>query len=45
MLRDVKDSGQVYEPKTVKTSFTIDCNSRLAYLFAIDLAANDFIWL
>ena len=45
MLRDVKDSGQVYEPKTVKTSFTIDCNSRFAYLFAIDLAANDFIWL
>ena len=45
MLRDVKDSGQVYEPKTVKTSFTIDCNSRFAYLFAIDLAENDFIWL
>lgn len=45
MLRDVKDSGQIYEPKTVKTSFTIDCNSRFAYLFAIDLAANDFIWL
>ncbi len=45
MLRDVKDSGQVYEPKTVKTSFTVNCSSRFAYLFAIDLAANDFIWL
>ena len=45
MLRDVKDSGQVYEPKTVKTSFAIDGNSRFAYLFAIDLNANDFIWL
>jgi len=45
MLRDKKDSGRVFEPKTVKTSFTIDCDSTFAYLFAIDLAANDFIWL
>ena len=45
MIRDVKDSGQVYEPKTVNTSFVIDSNSRFAYLFAIDLNANDFIWL
>ncbi|MCI6730809.1 MAG: hypothetical protein MR487_00560 [Lachnospiraceae bacterium] len=45
MLRDIKDSGEVYEPKTVKTSFTVNCDSRFAYLFAIDLAANDFIWL
>ena len=45
MLRDIEDSGEVFEPKTVKTSFTVDCDSRFAYLFAIDLAANDFIWL
>lgn len=45
MLRDEQNSGQVYEPKTVKTSFPINCISRFAYLFAIDLAANDFIWL
>lgn len=45
MLRDTIDSGEVYEPKTVKSSFTVDCDSTFAYLFAIDLAANDFIWL
>lgn len=45
MARDIKDSGEVFEPKTVKTSFVINCDSRFAYLFAIDLAKNDFIWL
>lgn len=45
MLRDVVDSGEVYEPKTVKSSFTVDCESTFAYLFAIELATNDFIWL
>ena len=45
MLRDIQDSGQVFEPKTVQTSFTIDCESTFAYLFAIDLKSNDFIWL
>lgn len=45
MLRDQQNSGEVFEPKTVKTSFTVDCESTFAYLFAIDLAANDFIWL
>lgn len=45
MLRDKIDSGEVFEPKTVKSSFKIDCDSRFAYLFAIDLKARDFIWL
>lgn len=45
MLRDEKDSGQVYEPKTVKTSFSVNGDSTFAYLFAIDLVANDFIWV
>ena len=45
MLRDIEDSGKVFEPKTVKTSFTVNCGSTFAYLFAIDLEANDFIWL
>lgn len=45
MLRDAMDSGEVFEPKTVKSSFTINCNSTFAYLFAIDLEKNDFIWL
>lgn len=45
MLRDQIDSGEVFEPKTVKSSFTINCESKFAYLFAIDLKTNDFIWL
>ena len=45
MLRDVEDSGEIFEPKTVKSSFTIDCDSTFAYLFGIDLKKNDFIWL
>ena len=45
MLRDINDSGKVFEPKTVKTSFTVDCASTFAYLFAIDLYASEFIWL
>ena len=45
MLRDTMDSGEIYEPKTVKSSFAVDCDSTFAYLFAIDLEKNDFIWL
>ena len=45
MIRDINDSGFVYEPKTVKSSFTIDCDSIFAYLFGVDLQTNDFIWL
>jgi len=45
MTRDILDSGNVFEPKTVKTSFVINCNSTFAYLFGIDLEKNDLIWL
>lgn len=45
MLRDERDTGEIYEPKTVKTSFVIDCDSTFAYLFAIDFEKSDFIWL
>lgn len=45
MLRDVDDSGEVFEPKTVKSSFVINCDSTFAYLFGIDLEKNDFVWL
>ncbi len=45
MLRDVQDSGEVFEPKTVKSSFVINCDSTFAYLFGIDLEKNDFVWL
>lgn len=45
MLRDRDDSGEVYEPKTVRSSFLVNCESTFAYLFGIDLFANEFIWL
>lgn len=45
MLRDKEDSGKVYEPKTVKSAFNINCESTFAYLFGLDLAKNEFIWL
>lgn len=45
VLRDWEDSGQVYEPKTVKSAYRINCESTFAYLFGIDLLTNEFIWL
>ncbi len=45
MLRDINDSGKIFEPETVKSSYTIDCESRFAYLFGLNLITNEFIWL
>lgn len=45
MNRDVLDSGAVFEPRTVATSFQITCNSIDAYLFAIDLNTKEMVWL
>ena len=45
MLRDRDHSGEIFEPRTVKSSFTIDCDSNFAYLFGLDLETNDFVWL
>ena len=45
MLRDRDHSGEIYEPRTVKSSFTVDCASNFAYLFGLDLESNDFVWL
>lgn len=45
MLRSKIKSGEKFEPKTVKTSFTINCDSRFAYLFALDIDSRDIIWL
>ncbi|MDO4538190.1 MAG: hypothetical protein Q4B54_08515 [Coriobacteriales bacterium] len=45
MMRDVDDSGEVFEPSTVQSSFTIDCNSSESFLFGFDLAENEFAWL
>ena len=45
MQRDVMSSGEIFEPKTVASSFTVNCDSTFAYLFAIDVCANEFVWL
>ena len=45
MIRDTEDSGAVFEPKTIESSFAIDCDSMFAYLFGFDLFTNDIIWL
>ena len=45
MQRDVISSGEIFEPKTVASSFTVNCDSTFAYLFAIDVCANEFVWL
>lgn len=45
MLRNRKDSGAIFEPKTVESSFRIDCASTSAYLFGIDMAKSEFVWL
>ena len=45
MLRDTADSGEIFEPKTVQSSFTVNCDSTFAYLFGIDLKKRDFVWL
>ena len=45
MLREDMNSGEAYEPKTVKSSFAVNCESTFAYLFGIDLENRDFVWL
>ena len=45
MVRDNEDSGEIYEPKTVNSAFTVDNDSTVAYLFALDLKKRELIWL
>ena len=45
MIREKIDSGEVYEPKTVKTAFAINGNSSYAALFALDLKTREIVWL
>ena len=45
MLRDKEDSGRVFEPKTIESSFIVNNDSRFCYLFAVDLTAGDFVWI
>ena len=45
MVRDTENSGEIWEPKTVKSSYRITGKSTQSYLFAIDLENRDFVWL
>ncbi|MBP5607831.1 MAG: hypothetical protein J6X66_06135, partial [Lachnospiraceae bacterium] len=45
MIRDILDSGQIYEPKTVQTSYLVNCPSTFAYLFGLDLEKREMVWL
>lgn len=45
MMRDINDSGEVFEPKTVQTAYTINCDSTYAHLFALDIINRKIIWL
>ncbi|MBR2987398.1 MAG: hypothetical protein IKC63_05215 [Clostridia bacterium] len=45
MLRDIEDSGEIYEPKTVRSAFRITSESVFSHLFAIDMTTREFVWL
>ena len=45
MMRDTADSGEVYEPKTVKSSYKITGDKNWAVLYAIDVQAREMVWL
>ena len=45
MMRDNEDSGEVFEPSTVESSYSITCASTFAYLFAIDFDRREIVWL
>ena len=45
MTRDRMSSGEVFEPKTVDTSFRLTADSNFCYMFAIDLQDSEMIWL
>lgn len=45
MVRDEDDSGEIFEPKTVQTSFRVTADTTYCYLFAIDLKKMEMIWL
>ena len=45
MMRDEIGSGEIYEPKTVKTSFRVNGDTSFNYMFAIDLYTREMVWL
>ena len=45
MMRDNADSGEVFEPKTVKSSFRLTTDSSYSWMFALDLMKREIVWL
>ena len=45
MARDIRDSGEIYEPKTVRSAYTINAKTTFCYLYAIDVEKREVIWL
>ena len=45
MVREDLDRGEIFEPKTVATSFRLTSDVRFTYMFAIDLENRQMIWL
>lgn len=45
MMRSKKDSGEIFEPKTVTSSYLIDCDTTFAFLYAIDVETHEIVWL
>ena len=45
MIREEEDSGGIFEPKTVRSSFRITVHSTYAVLFALDLKEREIVWL
>ncbi|MBR6365188.1 MAG: hypothetical protein IKS10_03685 [Lachnospiraceae bacterium] len=45
MLRSEPNSGEIFEPKTVESSFTINSATTFVHLFGIDMKEGTFVWL
>ena len=45
MIREKEDSGEIFEPKTVASSYVINANTTYALLFALDLEKKEVVWL
>ncbi|SCW52217.1 hypothetical protein SAMN02910456_01607 [Ruminococcaceae bacterium YRB3002] len=45
MIRDEEDTGNVYEPKTVKSAYVVTGATRFCYMFAIDLTTDELVWI
>ena len=45
MARREVDSGEVYEPKTVRSAFPVRGGGRFACLYGVDLEREELVWL